>query len=141
MLHAACQQIKQSVSPEWLLACRDAMAASAAACALQSCSSAVILCPCKERCQPGKGGLKLFCLLQASRIAEHGGSPPSDPLALAQACGLAMLLQRRPLEELPSGVHLMLEAVTSHQRIVAPQHSGALLRLEAPSNAGATLGP
>ena len=99
-----------------------------------------MLCPCKQSCQPGKCHLKLVYLLQASRIAEHGGSPPSDPLALAQACGLAMLLQRRPLEELPSGVHMMLEAVTAHQRIMAPQHSEALMRLEAPPDAGATLG-
>ena len=99
-----------------------------------------MLCPCKQSCQPGKCRLEHVCLLQASRIAEHGGSPPSDPLALAQACGLAMLLQRRPLEELPSGVHMMLEAVTAHQRIMAPQHSEALMCLEAPPNAGAILG-
>lgn len=115
------------------------MTALAAACAQQSCISGVILCPCKQSFQPGSCGLELFCLLQASRIAEHGGSPPSNPLALAQACGLAMLLQRRSFEELPSGVHMMLEAVTMHQRIVAHQHSGALLRLEALPNAGATL--
>ena len=98
----------------------------------------MMLRPCKHSCQPGKSGL--VCLLQASRIAEHGGGPPSDPLALAQACGLAMLLQRTPVEALPTGVHMMLEAATAPQRIMAPQHSGALLRLAVPPDAGATLG-
>ena len=139
VLHAARHQKKQSFPPPGcLLAWRDPwlhqllLAHTRAALLLRYCAPA-------ESCQPGNCGLQLFCLLQASRIAEHGGSPPSDPLALAQACGLAMLLQRRPVEELPSGVHMMLGAVTSHQRIMAPQHSGALLRLEASPNAGATL--